>query len=126
MKKILTVLITLLCASTVFAASKNDVVRWQTVVGVITALNVDNPVADIHSGTFPWSAQSGNAHINLSTGTASFKVEGLVIIGTPFSGTAGPVTAVTGTLVCNAGEAHNQAHHSPISGVSESLHLING
>ena len=104
MKKILTVLITLLCASTVFAASKNDVVRWQTVVGVITALNVDNPVADIHSGTFAWSAQSGNAHINLSTGTASFKVEGLVIIGTPFSGTPGPITAVTGTLVCNAGE----------------------
>jgi len=27
-----------------------------------------------------------------------------VIIGTPFSGTPGPITAVTGTLVCNAGE----------------------
>ena len=104
MKKILTVLITLLCASTVFAASKNDVVSWQTVVGVITALNVDNPVADIHAGTFPWSAQSGRARVNLSTGATSFEVEGLVIIGTSFSGTPGPVTAVTGTLVCNAGE----------------------
>jgi len=85
--------------------NNGSVVRWDRIVGVITALNVDNPVADIHSGTFPWSAQSGNAHINLSTGTASFKVEGLVIIGTPFSGTPGPITAVTGTLVCNAGEA---------------------
>jgi len=30
-------------------------------------------------------------------------VEGLVINGTAFSGTPGPVPAVTGTLVCNAG-----------------------
>jgi hypothetical protein len=104
MKKIVTVLISLLCVSTAFAASRHNQVRWERVVGVISAINVDNPVADIHSGTFPWSAQSGNARINLSTGAASFKVEGLVIIGTPFSGTPGPITAVTGTLVCNAGE----------------------
>jgi len=104
MKTILTLLIPLLFASTVFGASNYDIARWHRVVGVITALNVDNPVADIHAGTFPWSAQSGRAHVNLSTGATSFEVEGLVIIGTPFSGTPGPVTAVTGTLVCNAGE----------------------
>src|SRR5262249_61941459 len=104
MKTILTLLISLLFASTVFGASKYDVARWHRVVGVITALNVDNPVADISAGTFPWSAQSGRARVNLSTGAAYFEVGGLVVIGAPVSGTPRPVTAVTGTLVCNAGE----------------------
>src|SRR5262249_11643997 len=46
---------------------------------------------------------------NLSTGTASFEVKGLVINGTIFSGTPGPVSAVTGTLVCNAGDSAEAA-----------------
>src|SRR5713101_5449331 len=80
-----------------------NVVRWNGIDGVITALNVDNPVGNIHSGTFPWSAGSGQALVNLSTGQTSFQVEGLVINGAVFSGTSGPITAVTGTLVCNPG-----------------------
>src|SRR6266403_1611988 len=40
-------------------AGQNNFVRWERIVGVITAPNVDNPVGSIHSGTFPWSAQSG-------------------------------------------------------------------
>jgi len=80
------------------------VVRWSDVVGVITAQGVDNPVADIDSGTFAWSAERGHARVNLSNGATAFEVEGLVINGTAFSGTAGPVTQVEGTLVCNAGE----------------------
>ena len=80
-----------------------NAVRWNEIVGVITALNVDNPVGNINSGTFAWSVESGQALVDLSTGHTSFQVEGLVINGTTFSGTPGPITAVTGTLVCNPG-----------------------
>jgi len=105
MKNVCVMLFLLLFASASFGYDTDDaVVRWKSIVGVITALNVDNPVADIHSGTFPWHARSGRARVNLSTGAASFEVEGLVINGAIFSGTPGPITAVTGTLVCNAGE----------------------
>ena len=85
------------------SSGEANVVRWNGIDGVITALNVDNPVGNIHSGTFPWSAGSGQALVNLKTGATSFQVEGLVINGAVFSGTAGPITAVTGTLVCNPG-----------------------
>jgi len=100
----------MLCLSMLSAAAfaghhhgggNGSVVTWRSIVGVITAPNVDNPVGIIDSGTFPWSARSGRASVNLSTGTASFEVEGLVINGATFSGTAGPITEVTGTLVCN-------------------------
>jgi hypothetical protein len=113
MKKMLAVLLPLaLCASAVFAFDHGDsVVHWKGIAGVISAQNVDNvvgdpdhpnPTTDIHSGTFAWTARRGRASVNLSTGDTSFDVEGLVINGTKFSGTAGPVSAVTGTLVCNA------------------------
>src|SRR5262245_51001728 len=95
--------LTLALASTAMASE--SVVRWNDIVGVITAQNVDNPVADISSGTFAWSAERGRARVNLSNGATSFEVEGLVINGSAFSGTAGPITQVEGTLVCNAGES---------------------
>ena len=104
MKKLLAGLTVLLCASTASAAN-DSVVLWKSIVGVITALNVDNPVNDIDSGTFAWSVRSGHAIVNLKTGQTSFAVQGLSINGTVFSGTPGPVTEVTGTLVCNAGDA---------------------
>ena len=72
-------------------------------MGVITAPGIDNPVADIHSGAGPWSVQSGHARVNLANGATSFDVDGLVLNGSASSGTPGPVTAVVGTLVCNAG-----------------------
>ena len=100
-KKVCAVLSVLLLTSA-FAGS-NSIVRWNQIVGVITALNVDNPVGNISAGTFPWSAGSGHALVDLSTGHTSFEVEGLVINGTTFSGTPGPITAVEGTLVCNPG-----------------------
>src|SRR6266436_8923599 len=91
-----------------------NIVRWNQIEGVITALNVDNPVGNnIHSGTFAWSAGSGQARVNLSTGHTSFQVEGLVINCTAFSGTPGPVTAVTGTLVCDAGTAGETPFDTP-------------
>ena len=105
MKKVCAVLLAVLSVSLLTSAfaGSNSIVRWNRIDGVITALNVDNPVGTIHSGTFPWSAGSGQALVNLNTGATSFQVEGLVINGAVFSGTAGPITAVTGTLVCNPG-----------------------
>jgi hypothetical protein len=76
---------------------------WARIVGVITALNVDNPVGNISSGTFPWTTRSGIASVNLATGAVSWEVDGLVINGAVFSGTPGPITSVRGTLVCNPG-----------------------
>jgi hypothetical protein len=112
-KKLSVAFCLLLFASSAFAqryggpgpSSGGSRVRWKSIVGVITAQNVSNPVSSkIDSGTFAWSVRRGNASVNLMTGAAYFEVEGLVINGTSFSGTPGPVTAVTGTLVCDAGD----------------------
>jgi hypothetical protein len=104
MKKILTVMLTLMFASSVFAFDLDDsIVRWRNIVGVVTAPGADNPVGTIHAGAGPWTVRSGRASVNLSTGGASFEVEGLTLNGGNSTGTPGPVSAVVGTLVCNAG-----------------------
>jgi len=104
MKKILAVALTMLCASVAFAHDNDDsIVRWKNIVGVITSVGVDNPVGPIKAGATPWSVNSGRARVNLSTGSTSFEVEGLNINGGTSTGTPGPITAVTGTLVCDAG-----------------------
>jgi hypothetical protein len=106
MKKVCAMLCLLLGASLSFAQDTPTVVRWQSMAGVITAQGVDNPVSNnIHSGTFAWTARGGFATVNLATGATSFHVEGLVVNGARFSGTPGPIPAVTGTLVCNPGTA---------------------
>lgn len=109
MKNVVIVSVALLLASAAYAQN-NQEVRWRRIAGVITALNVDNPVGKISAGTFPWTARDGSARVNLATGAASFDVDGLVIDGTVFSGTTGPITAVTGTLVCNAGTNNESTH----------------
>src|SRR5690349_24826653 len=92
MKKMLASLAVLCSATAAFAHHHDDtVVRWRSIVGVITALNVDNPVGNISSGTFAWQARSGRASVNLSTGAASFEVEGLTINGPVLSGTPGRI-----------------------------------
>ena len=105
MKKVLAVLLPMaLFATSAFAWAENStVVRWASIVGVITAPAVDNPVAGIRAGAGPWSVRNGHARVNLANGNTSFDVDGLVLNGSNSSGTPGPVTAVTGTLVCNAG-----------------------
>jgi len=90
-------------ASALPSFAADTVVRWQKVVGVITAPNVDNPVAGISAGTLPWTTRGGNVRINLTTGVGSFDVEGLVLNGGNATGTTGPITSVVGTLVCNPG-----------------------
>lgn len=105
MKKMFAVLIPLtLLATAAFAFDNDDsIVRWNSVVGVIMAQGIDSPIAGIHSGVTAWSVRSGRASVNLASGATFFDVEGLVINGTNSSGTPGPISAVTGTLVCNAG-----------------------
>ena len=106
------------------AAIAEPVVRWSNVVGVITAQNVDNPVCatdnqgnctgtTIDSGTFAWSARSGRARLNTDTRAAAFEVDGLVINGTQFSGTPGPVSQIEGTFVCNLGGAGETVIDTP-------------
>src|SRR5260370_32827099 len=113
MKKVCAMLLLLLGASAAFAQATPTVVRWQSMAGVITAPGVDNPVSkNVHSGTFAWTVRSGSASVDLATGATQFHVEGLNINGAMFSGTPGPITAVTGTLVCNAGTATEVALNS--------------
>jgi hypothetical protein len=115
MKTILAGLLTLPLVCTAYADEASDsAVRWSEIAGVITAQGVDNPISTtISSGTFAWTARSGRALVDLRTGFMSFDVDGLVINGTAFSGTPGPVTAVTGTLVCNPGASNEVTHDSP-------------
>jgi len=104
MKKILVVVLSLMFAASVFAFDRNEsFVRWKGIASVITAPAVDNPVGSIHAGAGPWAIRGGRAHLDLVAGSVSFEVEGLVLDGGANSGTPGPVTAVVGTLVCNAG-----------------------
>jgi len=113
MKKVVASLCLLLGASASFAQTAPTTVRWQTIVGVITAQNINNPIANgINSGTFAWSATGGGARVNLATGAASFHVEGFVINGSSFSGTPGPITHIQGTLVCNPGGNDQSLHNT--------------
>jgi hypothetical protein len=83
MKNAYLTLLAVLAAFTPLAKAQETVVRWNTIVGVITALNVDNPVAgtSIHSGTLPWTTLGGKARVNLTTGAVMFDVDGLVLNG---------------------------------------------
>ena|SRR5215467_1797077 len=104
MKKVGAVLLPLLfSAAAAMAFDFGESVRWQSIVGVITAPGVDNPVSGIRAGAGPWSVHSGRARVNPATGAAFFDVDGLVLNGGNASGTPGPVSAVVGTLVCNPG-----------------------
>ena len=102
MKKIFGLLVALAFAS-ISHAAEAQTVRWQSIRGVITAPNIDNPVAGISAGTLPWTTQDGRAEVNLTTGQTSFEVTWLVLNGGNVSGTTGPVRQVTGTLVCSPG-----------------------
>ncbi len=108
MKKIFAVVLTLLCASAVFAFDSDDsIVRWKSIVGVITIPGVDNPVAGIRAGATPWTVRSGHASVNLATGAAFFEVEGLSING----GSQTQVVLDTAAVALNAHGDANFAGH---------------
>ena len=97
----------------VSGAKDFHLLTWKSIVGVISAPGKINPVGNIKSGTFPWSVRSGRAQVNTISGDFSFQVKGLVINGQIFSGTPGPVSAVTGTLVCSPGDASQTVFDTP-------------
>src|SRR5262245_38172416 len=118
MKKVLVLvaLIPLLFdAASAAALDFGESVRWNGIVGVITAPGVDNPVSGIHAGAGPWSVRSGRARVNLATGATFFDVDGLVLNGGNATGTPGPVTAVIGTLVCNPGASPVILDSAPVA-----------
>lgn len=128
MKSLYVLFALFLVTSASYAQNGGTVVKWKRIVGVITAPDdatteanegLNSPVGNISSGTFPWSARGGSARVNLATGAASFDVEGLVIVGNPVSGTPGPITAVTGCLVCNAATAAQAVLDTPPVSLSE-------
>src|SRR5215475_12213707 len=131
MKKILVGVLSLsFCSASALALDFGESVRWNSIVGVVTAPGVDNPVGTIHAGAGPWSVRSGHARVNLTTGAAFFDVDGLVLNGSNSSGTPGPVTAVEGTLVCNPGAAPDILDTTPaalnVHGDAQFARQING
>jgi hypothetical protein len=142
MKKLLAVLLVFGTASTAFGFDRHeDGVHWRGIAGVIAVQGGNNPIGDpehahVDSGTFAWTTRRGEARVNLDTGAMAFHVDGLVINGTAFSGTPGPVTGVIGTLVCNLGalmahkpwSTHRRCRSArkvmPISRVTSGLPLL--
>src|SRR5215470_2734459 len=55
------------------AHADDDIVRWKNIVGVITAKNVSNTVANIDSGTFAWTVRNGHARVDMMNGHAAFE-----------------------------------------------------
>ena len=130
-KQMKTLCLTILALSASAFAQNNTVVRWRQIVGVITAPGVDSPVGGvpdasgnptnpIHSGTLPWTTNGGRAFVNLTTGEGAFDVEGLVLNGGSATGTAGPITSVVGTLVCNPGAANQTVVDTPAADLTTS------
>jgi hypothetical protein len=112
MKRVFLTLSVVLFAALSFAQT-TTVLRWQQIVGNITAPGVDNPVAGIAAGGFPWTTTAGTATVNVSTGATTFQVQGLVLNGSNASGTPGAVQTVMGTLVCGAGTATQAIFDTP-------------
>lgn len=95
-------------------AQSDPVLRWQQIIGNITAPGVDNPVAGISTGGQPWTTTGGTATVNLSTRAVAFQVTGLVLNGSNASGTPGPVQSVMGTVVCNVGTSNQAIFDTPM------------
>ena len=94
--------------------AENSLVKWERIEGVTVPGNVftnNNVVAGVDSVGVSWSTTMGKAKVNLSNGEVQFWVKGLVLgsqnvpLGGLVIGTPSPaVTAVKGTIVCNAAE----------------------
>lgn len=82
--------------------AEDQTVRWIEIIGIIEGGNLVGTGAGQAIGApGPWSASEGFARVNLENGNIVFLVRGLVLAGGNSIGTPGPVTQVTGTLVCD-------------------------
>jgi hypothetical protein len=97
----------LLLTALLSASAAAQTASWQKIIGIALANNVvGSGTGAITGGFLPWSTLDGKARVNLETGEIHFFVRGLVFAaGAPgiTIGTPGPITAVKGTLICNAG-----------------------
>ena len=84
------------------SANQDDVVRWQSVIGIASPNNVvGTGTGAATGGGAPWSAQGGRVIGDLTTGKINFDVQGLVLAAGNSIGTPGAVAQVKGTLVCD-------------------------
>lgn len=83
-------------------AAQTDIVRWQSVIGIIQGGNVVGTGTGAVTGApGPWSAQGGHVIVDLTHARIQFDVRGLVFAGGNAIGNTGTVTQVRGTLVCD-------------------------
>ena len=102
----------------------DDVVHWQTVIGIIQAGNpVGSGTGQVTGGGQPWSATGGESVVNLRNGDVGFRVRGLVLAGGNTIGTPGAITGVKGTLVCDlngsAGGGNTTLVDTPLVALSD-------
>ena len=84
-----------------FAAS-DDLLRWQSVIGILQGNNVVGSGTGSATGApGPWSALDGHVMVELASGKFDFAVRGLVLAAGNSIGTPGSVLQVKGTLVCD-------------------------
>ena len=83
-------------------ADNDDVLRWQSVIGIIQGGNVVGSGTGAITGVpGPWSARGGQVRIDPDRNRIDFSVDGLVFAAGNFIGNTGTVTQVMGTLVCD-------------------------
>jgi len=84
------------------ASAQDDVIRWQSIIGIIQGGNVvGTGSGQVTGAPGPWSTHSGHVKVDLSRGRVDFDVEGLVFAAGNTIGTTGTVNQVKGTLVCD-------------------------
>lgn len=91
-----------LAGQSVSAQADDDVIRWQSINGIIQANSVVGTGTGAVTGApGPWSTRGGHVKVDLTNGKVSFDVEGLVLASGNSIGTRGAVAQVMGTLVCD-------------------------
>jgi hypothetical protein len=95
-------------------ADNDDILRWQSVIGIIQGGNVvGSGTGAVGSNGQPWSALGGQVRVDPDRARIDFSVRGLVFAGGNSIGTPGTVNQVKGTLVCDTnGSASSPAGNS--------------
>ncbi|MGH7803400.1 MAG: hypothetical protein ACREQJ_03560, partial [Candidatus Binatia bacterium] len=93
-------------------------IRWRQIVGILAPAGlVGSGDGQVTGAPGPWSAHRGSVFVDLATGELRFRARVLVLAAGNSIGTAGPVSSVVGTLVCDtdgsAGEGSSVLVDSP-------------